>query len=277
MQLLIFYRFVYSLTHCYRNNIMSSATSIQIHKNVSGYSERFNDILYIPPSSTSNRVTVYFGGDVQNFKDEMTEWNEWSLEDTARLLNNKFGNNHLLIIRPKRMMDNIYSVFSNFINCDKSGNPQFVPNNNALNHLNLLIKHFEPNPEKISVIGFSKGCVVVNQLIHEIASYQNKEFTDKIDDISLLDGGHGGGKETWITDKKVLEAFARNIDCDINVMVTPYQIHDTSRSWIGKEEEIFSSTMGKCYLNKDKKFIRRVFFENAPGSLLNHFKVLNFL
>lgn len=67
------------------------------------------------------------------------------------------------------------------------------------------------------LIGFSKGCVVLNQFLHEFHFYQNQKelnndmgkFISRIKEIWWLDGGHPGKKDTWITDEKILESFIK--------------------------------------------------------------------
>lgn len=66
-------------------------------------------------------------------------------------------------------------------------------------------------------MGFSKGCVVLNQLLHEFHYYQIKSkpdadvncFIKLTESIWWLDGGHAGPKDTWITERSILESFAK--------------------------------------------------------------------
>ncbi|MEE6516674.1 hypothetical protein FKM82_026345, partial [Ascaphus truei] len=64
-----------------------------------------------------------------------------------------------------------------------------------------------------TVIGFSKGCVVLNQLLYEL--HQAKKDTElnsflaNIEAMYWLDGGHSGGSETWITCPDILKVFAQ--------------------------------------------------------------------
>jgi Uncharacterised protein family UPF0565 len=58
----------------------------------------------------------------------------------------------------------------------------------------------------------------------------------------------------------------------VDVRVTPYQICDDRRPWIGKEEKKFSSVLSR-EMAKDR-FRRRVFFEEDEPCLESHFKVL---
>jgi len=58
----------------------------------------------------------------------------------------------------------------------------------------------------------------------------------------------------------------------VDVRVTPYQINDDRRPWIGKEEKKFSAVLLREMAKG--KFRRRVFFDGEEPCLENHFKVL---
>ncbi|KAG8262871.1 hypothetical protein J6590_045070 [Homalodisca vitripennis] len=69
----------------------------------------------------------------------------------------------------------------------------------------------------IQLMGFSKGCVVLNQFIYEF--HYCKTLTPEDDSMCQLiprirhmfwlDGGHAGGKNTWITSRSLLETLTR--------------------------------------------------------------------
>ncbi|CAG9580160.1 unnamed protein product [Danaus chrysippus] len=104
----------------------------------------------------------------------------------------------------------------------------------------------------ISLVGFSKGCVVLNQIIYEFHYTQTltpgdehmMRLSGRISDMYWLDGGHAGGKNTWLTARSLLETIATR-GVNIYIHVSPYQIKDESRPWIGREEKIFSSLLKK--------------------------------
>lgn len=56
----------------------------------------------------------------------------------------------------------------------------------------------------------------------------------------------------------------------MDIHVTPYQIKDDRRPWIGKEEKQFHSTLRKLGV----KLSRQVYFEEEPPSFDNHFALL---
>lgn len=69
----------------------------------------------------------------------------------------------------------------------------------------------------IKLIGFSKGCVVLNQLLYEFHYLKTlmpddstmMQTVERIKDMYWLDGGHSGGKNTWITSRPLLETLTR--------------------------------------------------------------------
>ena len=93
-----------------------------------------------------------------------------------------------------------------------------------------------------TLIGFSKGCVVLNQLLYELKEAKKDKNTDaflkNIKAIYWLDGGHSGGSNTWVTYPEVLKELAQT-GIEVHSHVTPYQVFDTMRSWIGREHEKF--------------------------------------
>jgi len=69
----------------------------------------------------------------------------------------------------------------------------------------------------LSLVGFSKGCVVLNQFIYEFHYLKTltpdddtmSRLVSRIKDMYWLDGGHAGGKNTWITSRSLLETLTR--------------------------------------------------------------------
>ena len=66
-------------------------------------------------------------------------------------------------------------------------------------------------------MGFSKGSVVLNQFLHEFHYYENPQerddeiskFISRIKEMWWLDGGNPGRKDTWITDKTILNSLIK--------------------------------------------------------------------
>ncbi|KZC13778.1 PREDICTED: UPF0565 protein C2orf69 homolog [Dufourea novaeangliae] len=277
-----------------------------IWKKLPGITGRFNDIIYSSPISISplnQDIFIYFGGDVQDLHKNMEQhadskkYTEWSLENTAHILSTNFPNKHLLIIRPSRIhvtKNASFSCFDNFVPSNDYGVPSFCPTYNGLKHLQALVKScleniktcnedkgsidFSSSNIKLSLMGFSKGCVVLNQFLQEFYYYNNKpdsdievtNFIKLIESMWWLDGGHGGSKDTWITNKHVLESFAK-LKIEVHIQVTPYQVYDSYRPWIGEEENHFCNIL----LSLGVPVQRILHFADQKRSLELHFKVLN--
>lgn len=125
----------------------------------------------------------------------------------------------------------------------------------------------------LTLVGFSKGCVVLNQMVYELAGARADPelvpFIERISDIYWLDGGHPGGSETWVTDKRALRELAAT-GVAIHAHVTPYEVCDPMRAWVGREHGRFVKTLedlGACLSQK-------LHFENEPASIDNHFRVI---
>ncbi|XP_045131605.1 UPF0565 protein C2orf69 homolog isoform X9 [Portunus trituberculatus] len=134
--------------------------------------------------------------------------------------------------------------------------------------------------DEVILIGFSKGCVVLNQIITElhalmtVESLQNKQtvsFIDKVRNMYWLDGGHAGGRNTWITSHSILKSLAAQQQISIHIHVTPYQVHDEFRPWIGKECKSFYDILKRA----GAKIDYLLHFGNESPSLLCHFRILN--
>lgn len=71
----------------------------------------------------------------------------------------------------------------------------------------------------ISLIGFSKGCVVLNQFLHEFHFAENSKsqpmakIISRISAMYFIDGGHAGKKNTWITNQTLLESLSKLGTC----------------------------------------------------------------
>ena len=75
-----------------------------------------------------------------------------------------------------------FSCYDNFVTSNEMGVPSFTSNHGALAHLKALLSNVyarlgaelgtltPDSPDEISLVGFSKGCVVLNQIVHELPS-----------------------------------------------------------------------------------------------------------
>ncbi|XP_054643325.1 mitochondrial protein C2orf69 homolog isoform X2 [Dunckerocampus dactyliophorus] len=260
-----------------------------------------NDLLLLRPDGPQlSKHLVFFHGDIQNFQDEMVlqpegvQWLSWSLEEVAVTLGRRFPQHHIWVVRASRMYLHKFSCYHNFVESNMFGAPQhapYSPNSGALHHLRALLSHAMeraglPNilhPQggaasipagfSLTVVGFSKGCVVLNQMVYELAGaradQQMWDFVKSISDMFWLDGGHPGGSETWVTDKQVLHQLAAS-GIGIHAHVTPYEVCDPMRAWVGREHRRFIKTLEEF----GASLFHKIHFEDNPPSIENHFRVI---
>ncbi|KAH3894611.1 mitochondrial protein C2orf69 homolog [Dreissena polymorpha] len=313
---------------------------------VQGHMSKANDIVVCRSLDTSQekRHVIYFGGDVQDFKENMSIYNpeyaSWDLETVARILHTRLPGSTVFVVRPSEMLLNTFSIFRNFLSFDEDGRPEFSNNFGALIHLAQLYENAvrtvenevrtaenkvrsvenevdtvqksekasslsdstdqcvahdgdnvpltcvglncsqsvstEPSlVEKvpISLVGFSKGCVVLNQLMFELGGLKENtdvaEFLSRLEAIYWIDGGHIGRKDAYITDYDVLQNIV-NLGVRLLVHVTPYQIMDSNRPWIDIEEREFVQRLKR--FGADVQEYKH--FMNFKPSIKYHFKVL---
>lgn len=235
--------------------------------------------------------------------EEISRWKDWSLEDTCSLLRKRFPASAIWIVRPCNMLRYLFSCFHNFVKSSITGVPEYSRDHGAVPHLHYLLKDairqvraggggLELGEEEmaslpLTIIGFSKGCVVLNQLLHELGSYVGvvdgcqatshateegrlRAFVHQIRAIYWLDAGHSGEREAWVTDDKLLDSLAA-LRAEVHVHVTPHQVRCPARPWIGEEEKLFVTKLKE----RGVKLVEKVHFDEEQRSLLNHFRVLN--
>lgn len=264
---------------------------------------RTNDLLLLRPktqgnSCSSSRHVLFFHGDIQNFQEEMlchsdcAPWVRWSLEQVGGVLGQRFPDSHIWVVRASRMYLHKFSCYQHFVECNMFGAPEhsaYSPGQGAFCHLRALLSnamhranlpHPLPAPEgtippgfSLTLVGFSKGCVVLNQLLYELPGAQAdprmSDLVQRISDMFWLDGGHPGGSETWVTNTEVLKELAAS-GISVHAHVTPYEVCDPMRAWVGREHSIFVKTLEEFGACPSKK----LHFEDEPPSIENHFRVI---
>ena len=118
--------------------------------------------------------------------EEISQWKAWCLENTLSLLQHKFPGSAIWIVRPSRMLRYLFSCFHNFVQSSIVGIPTYSTSYGALPHIELLLLdsinqvfakgQLQLSPKAVFelplvLIGFSKGCVVLNQILHELVNY----------------------------------------------------------------------------------------------------------
>lgn len=97
------------------------------------------------------------------------------------------------------------------------------------------------------------------------------KLVSRIKHMYWLDGGHGGGKNTWITARSLLETLCRLGIC-VHVHVTPYQVQDDHRPWLRKEEKQFTDLLKKLGCVGLSRTLHSG--DSNMSNLFTHFEVL---
>lgn len=237
---------------------------------------------------------------------ENSAWRKFSLERTAALLSKKFSasdqNSSLLtqpivmVISPQSFASDTYSHFSQFVDsADFSGSPTFSSVGwRAWSELEALVENAlslaltdSSNPAQqhsaapnfsgltnfqFILVGFSKGCVVLNELLLELSrvnltcrapagrtprslrssAERAARFASSVHRWVWLDGGHNGSAPVWPQDAVAVEALTQlpleqsaatsepapghtPAPVHVHVAVSPYQMSDSRRPHIGRQ------------------------------------------
>ncbi len=117
---------------------------------------------------------------------EVAQWKEWCLEHTLTILQSKFPESAVWIVRPCRMLRSMFTCYHNFVQSSLIGVPTYTSTYGCLLQLDALLKDAVQKVIRLGLIesdvhsalslpvvlvGFSKGCVVLNQLLHELVHY----------------------------------------------------------------------------------------------------------
>lgn len=257
---------------------------------------------------------------------ESKQYSRWCLESTAQILGSKFPDAALWIMKPLRMFRNVFSVFEQFVPSSLTGVPDYIGSYGGVATLDALLtgalqgleeKHAGVLPAgkdsarlsslPVVLIGFSKGCVVLNQFVYEVGylfggvdlkdhgdpdaahhsakprtssssqlhfsdadKEKQKSFLRQVIDWYWLDAGHSGSCGAWVTNESLLRHFAGVGGAGVHVHVTPHQVRCLRRPWIGEEERLFVDRLRQLGCKVEEK----LHFEHSEISFENHFRVL---
>ncbi|KAF1791621.1 Uncharacterized protein GQ600_23322 [Phytophthora cactorum] len=154
-----------------------------------GWLDRENELfLSFPKSAAACCNVIFFPGDVQDFKTVMTtgpfaDYSDYAYEAVAELLSEKFGDTcNVWVVQPSRFKHGAYSSFNNFVTTDEYGAAtKYDPTAYATKHLASLMQNTQATMRRQGVnvstalpmhlLGFSKGGIVLNQLVTELVRY----------------------------------------------------------------------------------------------------------
>ena len=122
--------------------------------------------------------------------EEISQWKPWCLENTLALLERKFPDSAIWMVRPSRMLRSLFGCFHNFVQSSIVGIPTYRHGYGGLLHLEALLLDLISQVHAkgqlrvpvrsvfdlpLVLVGFSKGCVVLNQAVYEFVNYVNPE------------------------------------------------------------------------------------------------------
>ena len=273
--------------------------NIEFIESVKGFNGASNSVLISRCHKPATTV-VFFPGDVQDLENKMLQhrdnrrYSQWNLEETTKKLFRKFNQARqnscdVVTILPSTHLYGIFAVYSNFLNCDQTGNPRAAGElgNECDNtttttkypwqHLEALLKSLNVlfDDRKLVLIAFSKGCVVLNALLENFspALADSLPLFVNLSEMYWLDGGHSGGKNTWLTKTSDILPFLEKCGNQVKfqIDVTPYQVCCPNRPWNGKECRKFV----KILTTSQAKIRYYCHFEELTPSLDYHFKILD--
>lgn len=228
---------------------------------------------------------------------ENRRYAQWNLVSTGEMLCRRFTGSSVVVIRPAEMKDGTFSRFSNFVpNTDEYGDPVTYQTTDllALQQLRALNERIKsvlisdqsrPSSSEITLVGFSKGCVVLNQFLHELTALRqtntNQEllsFASSLQTFVWLDGGHNNGDRTmiWPTDANLVSTL-KHFHIRTEVFVTPFQINGKNPHKRHHHEHYrrFSELLLSQSNSTDPKIVNQILFSNQPPSIDKHFELLS--
>ena len=152
--------------------------------------------------------------------------------------------------------------------------------NNSIEKYNNDLKANQSKIDSNSPIilcGFSKGCVVLNQLCKELEDFEennqvdiSRSFSQLVRHVIWLDGGHSGTRHSWITKEEII-VLIKKLNWSCYVYVTPYQIK-SHKYWSIEEYNTFIDLLKSLNVNMKHVYY---FEEKEEDFDVNvHFEVL---
>ncbi|CAI9101261.1 OLC1v1038543C1 [Oldenlandia corymbosa var. corymbosa] len=299
--------------------------------------------LCLSPSSTSLTMpsanAIFFNGDhVEGTGDPVIERLS-DLQNIAEILVSKFGSTVNAWVVDAPIFNGPFAVYKDFVpSINLNGEPKgydatgFPASSsivsllaNSLREANNAILPGQEGPSqaepstsllhepKTLLLGFSKGGVVLNQLLTEISSVESEpvrtvkqskqamnnggqtfwkenefvfipsskeDFLNSITEIHYVDVGLNT-EGAYLTNKEIMDKFSdhlarRAFGIRFLLHGTPRQWCDNRRIWIQKEKnELFRLLKSVAQRNMGKLKIReRLYFANWPPSLQMHFEII---
>jgi hypothetical protein len=258
-------------------------------------------------NSTAQRphVILYFQGDMQNMHHVMSSHkdddvraysDDYCLESTVNILANKLECTHVVMIEPRMVHNLIYAVYDTFVkysdscgNCERSND-----DGRAISSLCSIVSKVQTllklKDEQFSLCGFSKGGIVLNNLVQELhlmkehraIMLEYNSILAKVKQIHWIDGGNEYQYYPCLpNDQQSIQIFAKlchRHDISVFVHVTPYTLY--CEDYVENELNDFTQEM-TATLNDLNKISAKGYFkvsyyfmQSDEAQFSNHFKCL---
>lgn len=125
----------------------------------------------------------------------------------------------------------------------------------------------------LALVGFSKGAIVLNQLVAELGAREPAAtaLCARVAELHFVDGGNGLERGAFPLELAGLDALARESPrMRVCCHSTPYMLRSPKQPWIGAERAAFVQGLAERGVAAQV----RCYFENEPPSLQRHFELL---
>ncbi|GAB9470377.1 hypothetical protein Gpo141_00007624 [Globisporangium polare] len=273
-----------------------------------GHDNKTNEVLVSPAARDAKSNVLFFPGDVHDFRANMlggvfNDFADFAYERVADVLASKFGSGdecNVWVVRPARFHQRAFSCFDNFVDANELGAATaYSSAGSAIKHLLALVENVRETLQQqgvsvstdlpIHLVGFSKGVIVLNQLITELAICKREgfksnnrregqladvssyhKFFSQVCSIHWVDGGNGSQRGVVPSDERALSAVHDFSNARLFVHVTPYQYESTERPWIKLEIHEFIQKMRRFQVDVQLK----MYYDGEAGSIHSHFQLL---
>eukprot|EP00111_Clytia_hemisphaerica_P023361 TCONS_00068781-protein len=268
-------------------NNLATTTFEECYSSFEGLPSKLNEV-YISKSERINQLVILFPGDVQECYKEMmlrrdTRYKEFCYENCTKWLHQVFNDSCIFVVKPSRMHLHTFACYEHFLDTNDVGMPNYKTEDKpkAWLHLRALLQSCTSkydadktwNDKPISLVSFSKGCIVLNQLVLELpllVETQKQSLLTNIQTFCWLDGGVPGNSGAYPRNEKCIELLSKYVP-NIEVHTTPYQMKDPLRVWISKEKKRFVQLLKKYKAG----LIDCSYFENGVPDLNMHFNLIH--
>jgi len=264
------------------SRFFSSSTSILGSMASAKVLECKGNRVYCFSNSNPSGVVVFFGGDQVDPEHLQSKCHH--LQDPASqamIMQEKFPGSAVLVVKPDRM-EGPFSCYDTFlVKTTRSGEPLGYDGKTfkASSQLQLILQEslgltLLEQGKPLVVVGFSKGGVVLTQLLYELACSEEHAHSSSLAlsalrQLHYLDAGLAC-RGMYLTDTRIANSLLalKQHPFSVGLHGTPRNWDDPRRPWISSEKSrCFELLRERCTMNK--------LFEGEPPSLEMHFRVIS--